>query len=109
MEDIFKFLPIALWLLYKAFGSGKKKKQKPNQRPVEQKKQPKHSATLEDILKELSGDNTAKPEEPAVPQLTVKEYKQTKEYKREKKKIEIVDHQYDFMPEYEHHADTGPR
>ena len=108
MEDLLKFLPIVLWLIYKFFGSGKKKEQKPKQRPVREKKQPKHSATLEEILRELSGENTAKPAEPEVPELTVKEYKASQDDKREKKKIELVDHQYDFMPEYEHHADTGP-
>ncbi|MBT8326177.1 MAG: hypothetical protein KJP21_00555 [Bacteroidia bacterium] len=108
MEDFLKFLPIVLWLLYKAFGSGKKKEQKPKQRPVRQKKQPKHSATLEEILKELSGESTSKPVEPTVPEQSIKEYKAAKEESRSNEKIELVDHQYDFMPEYEHHADTGP-
>lgn len=102
MEDLFKFIPIALWLLYKLVGSGKSKEQKPKQRkkPASRPQTTKKTPSLEEILRELSGEQKPKPSpQPASVQ--------QKARINEKKKIDFVDHQYDFRPEYEHHADTG--
>jgi len=99
MEDFFKFIPIALWVLYKIFGGSKSNEQKAKPK---QKKRPNTTSTpsIEDILKELSGDFTAEKK--------VKPVKAKKKKESKRKKIEIDDHQHDFRPEYEHHADTGP-
>ncbi|MGB0851212.1 MAG: hypothetical protein ACPGTP_08185 [Bacteroidia bacterium] len=102
MEDLFKFIPIALWLLYKLVGSGKSKEQKPKQRkkPASRPQTTKKTPSLEEILRELSGEQKPKPSPKPAPV-------QRQSLADERKKIDIVDHQYDFRPEYEHHADTG--
>ena len=99
MEEYFKFIPVALWVLYKIFGGSKSKEQKPKQRTQRQSRPKSNPATpsIEDILRELSGGTKKK--EPSVKMAAPE---------TQSKKIEIVDHQYDFRPEYEHHADTGP-
>lgn len=100
MEDFLKFIPIALWILYSIFGkSSKTKKQKPKSRPVAAPKQ-KKTTSIEDILRELSGEvkEVAKP--------VVEKANKPKPNKR--KKLNISEKEYDFRPEYEIHADTGP-
>ncbi len=104
MEDAsqyYKFIPLILYIVYKIFGGGKKKEQKPKPRPVLQKKtEPKRPSPIEELLRELSGEPEAKlkPVVETVPQ---------KSKRAKSNKIKIEDHQYDFRPEYEHHADTG--
>jgi hypothetical protein len=94
MEDFLKFIPIALYVLYKIFGERKKTEQSPLNTPSKPKrKSPSQNTTsLEDILRELSGE--MKPEPKQVIQKT----------EAKSNKIEIVDHQFDTLPAYEHHA-----
>lgn len=103
MEDLIKFLPIALYIAYRLFGGGKKKEQKPNSRPKPAKRKPTQKSTpsLEDILRELSGEKAPQQKE-AVPEPVV----ETLAQQRKRERIKIEDHQYDFRPEYEHHADV---
>ena len=105
MEDLFKFIPIVLWLIYKFAGSGKGKEVKPKQRkkPQNSPSASQRKQNLEDILRELSGEKTPKPQVEVQPE-PVRQTRGTTRKKRQK--IDIVDHQYDFRPEYEHHADV---
>ena len=107
MEDLFKFIPIALWIIYKLVGGGKKKERKPNSRPKPAKRNTPEKSTpsLDDILRELSGEKTTNKTETSVP--PAQPVYETLAQQREREKIEIEDHQYDFRPEYEHHADVG--
>lgn len=106
MEELIKFLPIALYVAYKLFGGGKKKKQKPNSRPKATKRKSSETTTpsIEDILRELKGEKpVAREVEQPIEEQPVYE---TLSQQRERKKLETKDHQYDFRPEYEHHADV---
>lgn len=105
MEDLLKFIPIALFLAYKLFGSSKKKEQKPNSRPKPTKRNTPSQSTpsLEDILRELSGEKSPVKKEIPVPEPV----RETLAQERKREQIEIGDHQYDVRPEYEHHADVG--
>ena len=105
MEDLLKFIPIVLWLLYKFAGSGKGKEVKPKQHKKREKSPtPVHTkSNLEDILRELAGEKKPEKEMQVHPE-PVREARQGD--RKQTKKIEIVDHQYDFRPEYEHHADV---
>ncbi|PCJ65224.1 MAG: hypothetical protein COA58_10205 [Bacteroidetes bacterium] len=108
MDDLgqyVKYIIIGLVLAFRLFGRSKKKQQNTNQAPRQNKKPIKPlvtSSSLDDILRELSGE-PKRSAEVAVPEPVAKT-----ENNRERKKIDIVDHQYDFRPEYEHHSDTGP-
>jgi hypothetical protein len=102
MDDFLKFLPIVLYLLYRAFAPSKKKEQKPKQRPMRPKNPPRQSPNLEDILRELTGETKATEPEPEFVEVPTPKSKS-----RSREKLEFEDHQYDFRPEYEHHADTG--
>jgi hypothetical protein len=53
---------------------------------------------LDDILREFTGESPRQEEQPKP--AVVKSQKA--------EKVELEDDQYDFRPEYEHHADTGP-
>lgn len=96
MEDFFKYIPIALWVLYKIYGRSKSNEQKTKSK----QKKGRNSSTpsLEDIFKELSGDLTK--EKPVKPV-------NRKKKNPEPKKINIQDQQDDFRLEYEHQADAG--
>ncbi|MDA8886035.1 hypothetical protein OAD66_05040 [Bacteroidia bacterium] len=108
MEDLFKFIPIALWILYKIFGSSKAKEQKPKRRTNPQPKPAQSTPSLEDILKELSGESSKEQRPiPAPVAKATKMERQSLAEERKRESINLVDHQYDFRPEYEHHADTG--
>ncbi len=108
MEDLFKFIPVALWILYKIFGSSKSKEQKPKRRNNPQPKQAQPTTSLEDILKELSGESSKKQKPiPAPVAKATKMKRSSLAEERKRESIKLVDHQYDFRPEYEHHADTG--
>lgn len=104
MEDLIKFIPIALYVAYKLFGGSKKKEQKPNSRPKSTKRKTTQKSTpsLQDILRELSGEKV--PQKEVQPKVE-KEYESIVE-QRKRERIKIEDHQYDFRPEYEHHADV---
>lgn len=93
MDDLIKFLPIVLYLIYRAFSAGKGKEEKVKPRPIQQKKPTKQPSSIEDILRELREEIV--PEEKPKPVVAKK---------KAPSKIEIQDHQYDFRPEYEHHA-----
>lgn len=93
MDELIKFLPIVLYLVYRAFSAGKGKEEKPKPRPVEQKKPARKPSTIEDILRELREETMDVPK----PQPVVQK-------KKAPTKIKFEDHQYDFVPEYEHHA-----
>jgi hypothetical protein len=100
MDELLKFLPIILYVLYRLFGGSKKKQPepKPQRQKQERPKRPNTSTpSIEDILRELSGE-TSKKEEP----------KRISKPKRERKSIEIVDHSKDVRVDYNHDADTGP-
>lgn len=99
MEDFFKFIPIVLWVLYKILGGSKAKQQK-SKKTVKGQQKKRATPSIEDILRELAGET----KEEAKP--VKQSYDETQESRRTK--IEVTDHQYDFRPEYEHHADTGP-
>lgn len=91
-----KYIIIAVILAFRFFAGSKKKEQLPNKRTKSAKRKgtDESRTSLEEILKELSGE-PSKSEPVPVP-------------KREpvRSKIELEDHQYDFRPEYEHHADV---
>ena len=93
MDELIKFLPIVLYLVYRAFSAGKGKEEKVKPRPVQQKKQTKQPSSIEDILRELREEIV--PEEKPKPVVAKKQAPS---------KITIEDHQYDFRPEYEHHG-----
>lgn len=97
MDELIKFLPIVLYLVYRAFSAGKGKEEKPKPRPVQQKKPQKQPSSIEDILRELRQEVLQ--EEP--------EYAPVVTKKQKPAKIKIEDHQYDFVPEYEHHGKKG--
>ncbi len=97
MDDLIKFLPIVLYLVYRAFSAGKGKQEKVKPRPVQQKKPARQPSSIEDILRELREE--VLPEEP--------QYAPVVNKKQEPTKIKIEDHQYDFVPEYEHHGKKG--
>jgi len=100
MDSILEYLPFIIAILYFVFG---RKKKDVKQKPKRQQRKPSNPTTttpsLDDILKELRGE-VAKAVPKKMPPPTPVE--------SENPKIDIVDHQYDFRPEYEHHADTGP-
>ncbi|MEN8696352.1 MAG: hypothetical protein ABF321_04605 [Bacteroidia bacterium] len=105
MDDIgsyIKYIIIGAILVFRFLAAGKKKEEKPKSRPksVKRKKASTSTTSLEDILRELSGE-PAKAKQP-VPE---KQY-ETVSQQRKRKKIEIEDHQHDFRPEHEHHADV---
>ncbi len=104
MEDFIKFIPIVLYLAYRFFGGDKKKEQKPNSRPkpAKRKTPQKSTPSLEDILRELSGEKVPQREVAPEPEPVY----ETVAQQRKRERIEIEDHQYDFRPEYEHHADV---
>jgi hypothetical protein len=111
MEDLGRFIPIILAILYFLFGRSKENKQTPKgtAKPAKRKAPNQNTTSLEDILRELRGETTV-----ATTQKEVKEEVETftphtAKKPRKTSKIDIVDHQYDFVPEYEHHADTGPK
>jgi hypothetical protein len=91
-----KYIIIAGILAFRFFAGSKKKEQLPNKRPKSSKRKgtSTSSTSLEDILSELSGESREPEPVHSPKQRTVRN------------KIEIEDHQYDFRPEYEHHADT---
>jgi hypothetical protein len=102
MDELLKFLPILLYVLYRLFSSGKKKQ--PTSKPQKRKQErPKRTSTstpsIEDILRELSGEPKQKEEPKPVPK---------PKQKRTRKPIEIVDHSKDLRVDYNHDADTGP-
>ena len=105
MEDLLKFIPIALFLAYKLFGGSKKKEQKPNSRPKPNKRNApsQSSPSLEDILRELSGEKS--PVKKVVP--APEPVRETLAQERKREQIEIGDHQYDVRSEYDHNADVG--
>jgi hypothetical protein len=92
-----KYIIIAVIIAFRFFAGSKKKEQLPNKgsKSAKRSSTTKSTSSLEDILRELSGETSAKP----VPKPAAK-------VKPTGNKIEIEDHQYDFRPEYEHHADT---
>lgn len=94
MEDYIKFIPIALYVIYKLVGGSKKKEQKPQKTRKAGKSTSAPTTSLEDILRELTGQEPAAAKPEPTPS------------RARHKKIEMVDHQHDFRPEYEHHADT---
>ena len=103
-----KFIIIGAILLVRLYLRSKKTQENPNRSPSRQNNPRKPVATtpsLEEILKELSGEvKSQMPEAEPVYTPPVQTRSQ-----REREKIEIEDHQYDFRPEYEHHADLdGP-
>jgi hypothetical protein len=99
MEDFLKFIPFILYGLYKLYSS-KESKPTPKSNPKRVKRNAPVPSTpsLEEILKKLTGEAPTPNTPVDVPREKVKA----------NKKIEIVDHQYDFRPEYEHRAETGP-
>jgi hypothetical protein len=101
MEDLLRFIPFVLYGLYLLFGKSKKNKQTPQStsQPSKSSTSSSSTPTLQDILRELSGQEAPAPVAESKPkaqkQLTLAQ---------EREKIEIIDHQYDFRPEYEHHS-----
>ncbi len=105
MEDLLKFIPIALFLAYKLFGGSKKKKQKPNSRPKSTKRNipSQRTPSLEDILRQLSGEKNPVKKVVPVPEPVSENLAQ----ERKREQIAIEDDQHDIRPEYEHHGDLG--
>jgi len=104
--EYLKYIVIIGFLAYRFLNSGKKTQESTKNRSKPFKRTPssQKSGSLEDILKELSGELTMA-EKKTPPK---EEEYQSLAKERSNRKIEIEDHQYDFRPEYEHHADTGP-
>jgi type IV secretory pathway VirB10-like protein len=62
MDNIAELIPFIIAILYFVFGRGKKKKNAPNpNRPKPAKKPSTATTSLEDILRELSGETAPKP------------------------------------------------
>jgi hypothetical protein len=104
MEELLKFIPIVLFLVYKLFGGSKKKEQKPNSRPKPTKRNVPSQSTpsLEEILRELSGEKP--PSKQVVP--SPESVRETLAQERKREQLEIGDHPYDVRPEYEHRTDV---
>lgn len=90
-------------MLYRLFSGGKKKQPEPKPQRRKQER-PKRTSTstpsLEDILRELSGETIKKEEPKPEPK---------PQPRRVRRPIEIVDHSNDKRIEYNHDADTGPQ
>ena len=103
-----KFIIIGVILAVRLYLRSKKTQENSNGAPRQRNNPRKPVATtpsLEEILKELSGETKQNHETPTPQQ----EYTRPASRQPEREKIEIEDHQYDFRPEYEHHADIdGP-
>ena len=104
MDELLKFLPIVLYVLYRLFSGGKKKQPRPKPQKRKQDR-PKRTTTstpsLEDILRELSGEPAKKVEAQPEPRPKPK-------LKRTRRPIEIEDHSKEILVDYNHDADTGP-
>ena len=94
-----KYIIIAVFLAFRFFAGSKKKEELPNKRSKSSKRTSttKSTSSLEDILRDLSGETARQPKLAPIAK-TMSNSKGSK--------IDIEDHQYDFRPEYEHHADT---
>ena len=59
IENLYKFLPIVLWLMYRSYIANKKTQQIPKSNPKSDKKKNPPSAypSFDDILQELMGEN----------------------------------------------------
>jgi hypothetical protein len=96
MEDFIKFIPIALYVIYKLIGRGKKKEQNGQKRSKPRKSTSSPSTgSLEDILRELTGQEPA----PVRPEPQVKKV-------TSRKTIEVEDDTQDLRLEYEYNGDT---
>lgn len=105
MEEYYKYIPVALYVLYLLFGRGKKSKEKgkPAQRRPQQREEKRGSGrTLEDILRKLEEEAESQFETVAKPVR-----KKERINPESKSRINIVDHQNDNVADYSHHADTG--
>lgn len=99
MEDYIKYIAIGAFLLFRFILAGKKKQESANKTTSGNKNQNPQRSTpsLDDILREFTGESSRQEEE--LKPVVVKS--------QEAKKLEVEEDQYDFRPEYEHHADTG--
>lgn len=84
MEDLLKFIPLALYVIYKFFGESKKKEQKRNSTPKTNKRNNSEQTTpsLKDILQELVGDKT-KTTPPVPKDLTYEELHEERKRERQ--------------------------
>lgn len=102
MDEFLKFLPLIAYVVYRIVAGGKKTQEKRKVKPRTQSKpkpKPKTSTpSLEDILRELSGESRQQAK-PIV--------QKPKPKKRVRQKIDIVDHSKDERIEYVHDANTG--
>lgn len=101
MGEYLKYIIIGAFLLIRFILANKKKQDIANTTTSPKKnRRPQASTTsLDDILRELTGETV---KQKKAPKPAVAKPKQSE-------KIVIEDHQYDFRPEYEHHADLdGP-
>lgn len=97
MDEFFELLPFIIGILYFVFGVGKKKKDSPKRRSPRPKSEP-TTSSLEDILRELTGEaQQSKPAPEPVP-----EYVEEPEAPVEHKSIAL-----EYKDQYVHDADTG--
>ena len=93
MDNFFELIPFIIGILYFVFGRGKKTKEKP--RPRRSTPQPtKNTPSLEDILKELTGELSPEPS--------------AAEPVREAVEEQIKEEEIVYQDPFVHDADTGP-
>ncbi|MBR9861433.1 hypothetical protein GYB22_11955 [bacterium] len=97
--DISEYIWIIGAVLYFLFSRGKRKEESPNAPKPKSKKQSRPRKSLEDILKELSGEGEFVPQ----PEPVVKK----KPKARSRKKIEIHEHNEIYEDTINHDGDTG--
>lgn len=100
MEDLLKFVPLALYVAYKLFGRSKKNEQKRISNPKSDKKNSTEQSppSIKDILQELGGDKTTAS---AKRELTYEELHE----ERKRERTSTTQQQYEVQPKQEKNPD----
>ena len=106
MDNFFELLPFIIGILYFVFGGRKKKKEspKPNHR---QPKRTSNTPSIEDILKELTGESSQRRPEPEPVHTPDYELDPWESAVDERIRVSEENATDVYVDQYDHNADTG--